>query len=1362
MAVAKPKCRWLASLGVTKPRLARTVPAGPRARSRWSVAVPRWCIAAPLAATIAVALSCGGDTTAPTPPPPPPPPPPQPTTVSVTPAQVRLTVGESAQLAAEVRDQNGQVMTGVAVTWASSDAAVATVTSGGLVRGVSAGSATISAAAGQASGGAAATVSPDAPHPDRDALVALYNATGGPDWDLNAKWLTDEPLNQWYGVVTNPGGSVRGLSLSRNGLAGALPPELGDLADLRGLYLSDNSLSGTIPPELGNLANLEELWLYSNQLAGSVPATLLRLDKLATFTLNDNAGLCAPGTTAFAEWLAGISNAAVDYCNQQDKPVLEALYQSAGGTEWNDSDGWLADGPVLGDWHGIAADSLGRVVGIDLADNGLAGRLPAELARLTELRELRVGDNPQLTGILPPTLTELELTDLHYAGTGLCSADTPAFRDWLATITSHEGTGEECSSDRYVLATLYESAGGDGWTNSANWLSDEALGEWHGVTTNSSGSVVGLDLSDNGLAGTFPPELGYLSNLERLFLSGNQLSGPIPLELGDLSNLELLGLFDNRLSGTIPSELGNLANLEYMSLGRNQLSGTIPAELGNLGNIERLYLYRNQLSGSIPAELGNLANLERLHLYRNELVGPIPSVLGSLANLEDLRLFRNLLSGPIPSELGNLANLTHLDLYNNQLTGAIPSELGNLANLAYLDLSPNELSGPIPAELGNLGNLETLWLSSNELSGPIPAELGNLGNLERLYISDNQLTGAIPPELGNLRSLKYLYLGDNQLSGALPVGFGSLANLERLYLNGNQLSGGVPAVLGNLAKLERFAVTNNSEMEGSLHASMTSLGMLAEFLAGGTALCAPAEHAFLTWLEGIRKRRIRLCEDGDDGESAVYLTQAVQSLAFPVPLVADEEALLRVFVSASDASGEGMPPVRARFYRDGSEVHVANIAAPSAAIPTSLNQGSLRVSANASIPATVVQPGLEMVVEIDPDSTLDASLGVTRRIPAEGRATVSVLAAPDLDLTLIPFLWREAPDSAVVRETTDLTAGDTLLAHINTLLPVQDIDLKVLDPVFTGSNDAYALLAATGVIRTLAGAAGDSYYMGLMSSPTTSAAGVAYVPGRTGFSVLSPRIMAHELGHNLSLNHAPCGGAGGPDTNFPESDGTIGAWGFDMRGDSLLAPGTFDLMSYCGPQWISDYHFTNAFGYRLHAEAVGAGAPVDGPERSLLLWGGVGEGGEPFLEPAIIVDAPPSLPPSPGGEYAVAGHDADGRELFSLSFDMPVLSHGEGRSAFAFTLPARQEWAGALAEITLSGPGGSFTLDESSDRAAAILRDPLTGQVRGIFHDAPPSVMAAAGVAAPLGREAAAALSLEPGLEVFASRGIPRPEDWRR
>ena len=104
---------------------------------------------------------CGDSTTDPVPPPPPPPPPdpPRATTVTVSPAAAELAaLGATVQLAAEVRDQNGQVMAGTAVTWTSGSPGVATVNASGTVTAAGNGTATITATAGSASGSATVTV----------------------------------------------------------------------------------------------------------------------------------------------------------------------------------------------------------------------------------------------------------------------------------------------------------------------------------------------------------------------------------------------------------------------------------------------------------------------------------------------------------------------------------------------------------------------------------------------------------------------------------------------------------------------------------------------------------------------------------------------------------------------------------------------------------------------------------------------------------------------------------------------------------------------------------------------------------------------------------------------------------------------------------------------------------------------------------------------------------------------------------------------------------------------------------------------------------------------------------------------------
>ncbi len=175
-------------------------------------------------------------------------------------------------------------------------------------------------------------------------------------------------------------------------------------------------------------------------------------------------------------------------------------------------------------------------------------------------------------------------------------------------------------------------------------------------------------------------------------------------------------------------------------------------------------------------------------------------------------------------------------------------------------------------------------------------------------------------------------------------------------------------------------------------------------------------------------------------------------------------------------------------------------------------------------------------------------------------------------------------------------------------------------------------------------------------------------------------------------------------------------------------------------------HFSKAFKYRKGAHSAAA-KPL-APTTMLLLWGRVGASGELVLEPAFVVNAPPVLPQT-SGPYWLIGKDADGSELFALSFDMAASADGDGGAAFAFALPVQPEWADELERITLSGPKRAVTMDGDGPRSVAILQDSSTGRVLGILRDLDPrGPLPAARKALP-----------ESGL-VTVSRGIPTPSSW--
>jgi hypothetical protein len=226
-------------------------------------------------------------------------------------------------------------------------------------------------------------------------------------------------------------------------------------------------------------------------------------------------------------------------------------------------------------------------------------------------------------------------------------------------------------------------------------------------------------------------------------------------------------------------------------------------------------------------------------------------------------------------------------------------------------------------------------------------------------------------------------------------------------------------------------------------------------------------------------------------------------------------------------------------------------------------------------------------------------------------------------------------------------------------------------------SEIYALENADGSNRHYVGIVPTSYTSGL--------AGLGYVgaPASVAWDKAgsAPEVVAHELGHNFGRQHAPCGNPGGPDPNFPYIGGSIGVWGLDQGDLSLKSPATYkDVMSYCNPDWVSDYNYQAVLNYRGSGPMVET-APAGIRRPGLLVWGRI-LGDSLILEPSFVVDAPARLPSAPG-RYHLRGQDQSGGTAFDLSFvgeSVPDLPGGAQRHfAFVVPLPATE-----LSSISLS------------------------------------------------------------------------------
>lgn len=415
----------------------------------------------------------------------------------------------------------------------------------------------------------------------------------------------------------------------------------------------------------------------------------------------------------------------------------------------------------------------------------------------------------------------------------------------------------------------------------------------------------------------------------------------------------------------------------------------------------------------------------------------------------------------------------------------------------------------------------------------------------------------------------------------------------------------------------------------------------------------------------------------------VVVTQATQNAGDGVPLVANRRALVRVFVLAN-GDNRVRPQVRVRL-QSGKKVRFQAIAeAPVAfsGVPTALATDAGSPAWTVTIPAALVQPGNALAVEVDPNRRIRDTNRGNNLWPGAAPKPLAVTVSPPLRLTLVPL------HRALTGATSAYQPGlaERYVDFTRRVHPVPEVLDLVSHAPFSTREDLStrqgwsAALSALEAVRVAEGRPGR-HYAGLVPVPGVAISGLGYLGGFSVLSVDGPQrfdggrttwqanVLAHELGHNFGRNHAPCGGAGGPDPAYPYPLASIGVPGHDVFTGNTYDPRgvTADLMSYCNSGvWISDFNYYREIEWRnrnvpaatLPAVAAGAGG--------LLVWGRI-EGDRVLLEPAFRVAVPASAAdPAAPLQAEILGRD--GRPLVRHGFWPLALDHEPGL-AFAVVVP---------------------------------------------------------------------------------------------
>ena len=458
-----------------------------------------------------------------------------------------------------------------------------------------------------------------------------------------------------------------------------------------------------------------------------------------------------------------------------------------------------------------------------------------------------------------------------------------------------------------------------------------------------------------------------------------------------------------------------------------------------------------------------------------------------------------------------------------------------------------------------------------------------------------------------------------------------------------------------------------------------------------------------------------LCIEG------AYITQAIQAFDNSVPLVAGRNGLLRVFVRSSGANA-AQPPVRVRFYNSsGALVNTTTIQAPSATVPTTLEEGTLSASWNTPLTGTFLQPGLRLLVDVDPNNAVSEPNEADNTWPADGQpAVLDIRRVSTMFVTLVPVVQSARGDTGRV----DQNNKENFILPMQRMFPVASIDADVRAPytfagaeLASGGTNWQQLLSELNALRVTE-ATGRMYYGAVRVGYTSGVAGLGYIGAPTAIGwdhqPSGTEVMAHELGHNFGRLHAPCGNPSGADGQYPYSGATIGVFGYDAIAGIVKQSSLRDLMSYCDPPWISDYTYRAILNFRsVYYPPTGAATQArTASQGNLLVWGRI-EQGRLILEPAIEVDAPASLP-ARSGPHRVEAFGPNGETLFSLNFSGDRVADGQNPDdqTFAFVVPASQLRGVELNRIRFSALGRQVEQRSTGRGAVPTVQRTSSGRVR--------------------------------------------------
>ncbi len=379
-----------------------------------------------------------------------------------------------------------------------------------------------------------------------------------------------------------------------------------------------------------------------------------------------------------------------------------------------------------------------------------------------------------------------------------------------------------------------------------------------------------------------------------------------------------------------------------------------------------------------------------------------------------------------------------------------------------------------------------------------------------------------------------------------------------------------------------------------------------------TALTQPiAQNVTISQITILQSLEVPVMANGSSAVDARGGTDA-KGNPYTYPLIAQRDSILRVYVTPESGFSTHSLTARARIVTASPTGSQAQLFSGSGTVSTPSQQFDLTSTINISIPGVALERGASITVVLN-DTTGDSAStpSSNARWPADGSlADLDVHDGSDIVRVMIVPVQYGADGSQRVPDTGD-DQIESYRKRFFQVYPAAQVEITVHDPwpsntpIDAGGNGMGALLTALAQLRGQDQADPDLYYYaafdpaasfgqfcgggcvtGLSNIGAPTSVGIGYGGGPAEDTAI------HEVGHAHGLSHAPgekvtgtagCGvDPGGVDPAFPYLSGSIGVWGYDPFAATpdvaMLDPAKWeDMMSYCSPKWISDYHYGKVF-----------------------------------------------------------------------------------------------------------------------------------------------------------------------------------------